>query len=153
MKYIRTDVSVDVSGGTGAVVSEAREFVAVDQPEVLLNDVLASYNVGAEPGSVSRRAGRDTRNVSVGVSGISLGVRSGSSELGLPGRRAADEANSLVVDTGDGKVARDVDLSSVLNGGIDVLDGAINIDVGEQVRWLDGVPSRARQSEVVRSGN
>ena len=128
---VRTDVSVDVSRGAGAVVSEAREFVAVDQPEVLLNDVLASCNVGAEPGGVSRRAGRDTRNVRVGVSDISLGVRSGSSELSLPGRRAANEANPLVVETGDGKGTGEVNLSSVLNGGIDVLDGAISIDGGE----------------------
>ena len=42
LKDIRTDVSIDVSLGAGTVVGEARELAAADQPEVILNDVLAS---------------------------------------------------------------------------------------------------------------
>ena len=120
---------------------------------MLPDDVPARSKEGTEPSGVSRPAGRDTCKVRVAVSGIGLGVRSGSFDQRLPGRSAADEANPLVVDGGEGKATREVNLSSVLNGGVDILDGAIGIDVGEQVRWLDGVLSRARQSEVVRSGN
>ena len=82
-----------------------------------------------------------------------LGGRSGVHEPLLLGRRAAVEADPLLVNAGDGKATREVNLGSILTDGINVLEGAISIDVGEQVRWLDGVLSRARQSEVVRSGN
>ena len=120
---------------------------------MVLNQVLAGWNVGTEPGDVSTCAARDMREVREGVSGVNLGGRCGSSEPRLPRRRAANEANPLVVDVGDGKVAREVDLGSIFNRGIHVLEGPIDIDVGEQVRWLDGVLSRARQCKVVRSRN
>ena len=115
--------------------------------------VLASLGVDTEPSGVSRLAARETPHVSVGVSGISLGVHGGGSDLLLPERRAADVSNPVVVDAGDGEGTREVNFRSVRSVGIDVLEGAITIDVGEQVRWLDGVLSRARQSEVVRRGN
>ena len=121
------------SRGAGAVVVEIRELMAADQLEVVLDDVLASRNVGTEPGGVSRRAAIDTRNVSVGVVGIGLGVRSGSVKYRLPVRRATDETDPLVVDAGDSKGTREVNLSDILNGGIDDLEGAVGIDVGEQV--------------------
>jgi len=143
-EYVGIDASIDTRRSAAAVVGEVREIAAADQPEVLPDDIPARSKEGTEPGGVSRPAGRDTRKVRVGVSGNTLGVRRGSSDQRLPGRRAIDEANPLVVETGDGKATREVNLSSVLNGGIDVLDGAIDIDVGEQVRWLDGVLSRAR---------
>ena len=75
---------------------------------------------------------------------MNLGGRSGSSKPCLPGRRAADETNPLLVNAGYGKGTGEVNLSSILNGGIDVLEGAIGIDVGEQVRRLNGVLSGAR---------
>ena len=153
MKDTRTDESKNTRRRAAAVVSEVREIAAADQPEVLPDDILARIKEGTEPSGVARPAGRDTRKVRVAVIGISLGVRRGTYDQRLPGRSAVDVANPLVVDTGDGEATGEVNLSSVLNGGIDILDGAINIDVGEQVRWLDGVLSRSRQSEVVRSGN
>ena len=85
-RAIRTDVGVDVSLGAGAVVDEIQESTAVDQPEVVLDGVLASCNVGTEPGDVSSRAAIEIRNVSVSVAGIGLGVRGGDREHGLPGR-------------------------------------------------------------------
>ena len=85
--------------------------------------------------------------------GKSLGVRSDSGELKLPDRRAPDEPNPLLVDVGDPEGTREVNLSRILNGGIYLLERTISIDVGEQVRWLDGVLPGAGQSEVVRSRN
>ena len=84
---------------------------------------------------------------------MTLGDSSGVCDPRLHVRRAAIEANPLLMNAGDGKGTSEVNPSSILNGGIDVLEGPISIDVGEQVRWLDGVLSRTRQSEVVRSGN
>jgi len=39
--------------------------------------------------------------------------------------------------TGDNKITRERNLSSILNGGVEVFEGAINIDVSEEARWLD----------------
>ena len=144
LKYIRTDVSNCASSSAGTVIGEVRELPAVHQPEVVLDGVLASCNVGTEPGGVSGRAARDTQKVIVGVFGESLGSRSGNAELQLPGRRAAHEPNPLLVDAGDPKGTREVNLSRILNGGIDILEGTINIDVGEQARWLNRILSGAR---------
>ena len=118
-----------------------------------MDEVPASLVVGTEPGGVSSRAVRETQKVSVCAYGMTLGGRSGVYELLLLGRRAAAEADSLLVNAGDGKGTSEVNLGSILTDGIDVLEGPISIDVGEQVRWLDGVLSRTRQSEIVRSGN
>jgi len=57
------------------------------------------------------------------------------------------------VDAGDSKVTRELNLSNILDSGVEVLGGAINIDVGEEVRWLDGVVSSTRLSEVIRGGD
>ena len=43
------------------------------------------------------------------------------------------------MDTGDGEVTSELDLGNVPNSGVEVLGGAIVVDVGEEVRWLDGV--------------
>jgi len=55
------------------------------------------------------------------------------------------------VDAGDSEIARELNLSSTLNSGEQLLGGAISIDVGEKLRWLDGVVSSASSSEVVGS--
>jgi len=129
-ELVGIDVSVDARSGAGAVVVEIRELMAADRLEVVLDGVLASCNVGTEPGIVSRRAVIDTRNVSVGVVGIGLSVSSGGVEYRLLVPRAAEE-NPLVADAGDGKSTREVNLSSILNGGMEILEGAVGIDIGE----------------------
>ena len=55
--------------------------------------------------------------------------------------------------TGDSEVAGELDLGSIPNGSVQVLGGAIGVDVGEQVRWLDDVITSARFREVVGSGD
>ena len=57
------------------------------------------------------------------------------------------------MNAGDGEVTGELDLSNILNSGIEVLGGATSIDVGEEVRWLDGIVSSARSGEVVRGGD
>lgn len=59
-KNIRTEVDVDASFGTAAVVGERRETIAIDLLEVLSDGPLASGVVGTEPGPVPCRASRDT---------------------------------------------------------------------------------------------
>ena len=53
----------------------------------------------------------------------------------------------------DGEVARELDLGSILDGRVQVLGGAIGVDVGEQVRRLDGVIPGTGFGEVVGGGN
>ena len=127
--------------------------MAVDQPEVLLDGTLARSSVGTEPGLVSVRAARDTLEVRVGPTGVGLGARGSGVELRLSGCRTADEGRPFVVGAGDGKVTRKLDLNDSLNSGEEVIEGAVNIDVGEQVRRLDGVPSRSGLGEVISSGD
>ena len=116
-----------------------------------LDGALARGCIGTEPGSVSGRAARDARKVRVGIVGICLGVGYGGVELRLLGGRAADEAGPLIVDTGDSEITREFNLGSVFNGGEQTLEGAIGIDVDEEVRWLDGIVSSASSGEVVRT--
>ena len=108
--------------------------------------------VGTEPGSVPGLAAGETHHVGVGIGSIILGVGSGGVELRLPGRRATDEGGPLSVGTGDGEATREFNLS-VPNVGDQFPGGAIGIDVGEEVRWVDGVVSRASSSEVVCAGD
>jgi len=56
------------------------------------------------------------------------------------------------VGAGDGEVTRELDLSNILNSCVEVLGGATSIDVGEEVRRLDGVVSSTRPGEVVWGG-
>ena len=64
--------------------------------------------------------------------------------------RATVETRPLVVDAGDSEFTRKLDLGYIPNGGVEVLRETININVGEEVRWLDGVVSNARSGEVIR---
>ena len=75
--WIRTDVGVRPSIGAAAVIGECSEIPAVDQAEVVLDDVLARVGVFTKPGGVSVRGARDTRDVSVRPGGVALGVVSG----------------------------------------------------------------------------
>jgi hypothetical protein len=53
----------------------------------------------------------------------------------------------------DSEVTRELDLSNILNSGVEDHGGPISTDVGKVVRWLDGVVSSAGSSEVVCSGD
>jgi hypothetical protein len=57
------------------------------------------------------------------------------------------------VGAGDSEVPRELDLDNTFNSGVQVLGGPITTNGGEAVRWLDGVVSSARSSEVVGSGD
>jgi len=46
--------------------------------------------------------------------------------------------------TGDNRVTSEPNLGNILNGGVEVFEGAIRIDVSEVARWLDGVVSGTR---------
>ena len=157
---MRTDVGEGTRRlGTGVtVVGEAPEFIAVDQPEMVLNGILASTIVGAEPSGVSSRVARDTLDVCVGVAGIVLGVTNSGIDPRHLIARAAPEASPFAGDgaenrcvTRDSCVTGELGLGNITNSGVEVLGGAIVIDVGEEVRWLDGELSIARSSEVIRS--
>ena len=54
---------------------------------------------------------------------------------------------------GDGEGTGELDLNDVLNYGIELLECPVSVDVGEQVRRLDGVSPRAGFGEVVSSGD
>ena len=124
---------------------------------MVLDNILAMIGISTEPGKVSGRAapGPDTHTLKVleCIDGIFLGVISGDVKLRLVGLRAAGKGSPLIVDAGDGEVARQLDLSHILDSRIEILESAISTYVGEGVRWLDGVGSSARLSEIVRSGN
>ena len=115
----------------GTVVGGAPESTAADPPEVAEGGVLASCSVGTEPGGVSTLAGRETYKIRGGTSSIGLGVLNGDPQQRLPGRCTTDETDPLVVDVGDSKGTGEVNLSSIVNGGIDVFEGAVGIDIGE----------------------
>ena len=118
-----------------------------------LDGARVGRGVITEPGSVSGLVTRETCHVGVGISSIVLGVGGGGVELRLHGRRATDEGGPLFVGTGDGEATREFNLGSVPNVGEQILGGAIGIDVGEEVRWLDGVVSSASSSEAVCAGD
>ena len=111
---------------------------------------LARASIYTKPRSVSGPAARDIQKVREGIAGICLSMSSGDPDLHLHLRRTADGDKPPIVGTGDSKVAREVHLSNILNCGVEVVGGAISIDVGEEVGWLDEVVSSAGLSEVVR---
>ena len=148
---VRTGVSEGIGSSAGAVVGEAREVAAVDQPELLLDGALARVSVGTEPGVVSDRVPPNALNVIVRLAGVFLGVTTRGHAEYLLDIRATRVGFPLTVDARDGEVARELNSSNILNSGAEVLGGTVGIDVGEQVRWLDGVGSSARSSKVVRS--
>jgi hypothetical protein len=132
LEDIRTDEGV--SGvRAAAVVAEAREITIADQLEAILDGGDARSVVGAEPVSVPVRAARDAHSISVGVESEALGASSRAVELRLHGRRTAVEAGSFFVDAGDGEVTKELNRSSILNSGVQVLGGAVSINVGEEV--------------------
>jgi len=153
LEYIRTDVGVGISLSAGAIVGEARVLTAIHQLVMSLDSVLLSIAVGTEPASVSGRGALHARNITVGVEGIHLSPSGCVVELRLLGRRAAVEAGPLVEAAGNGEGARELNLSNTLNSGVEVLGGAISVDIGEKGRWPDGIVSSSRSSEVVRSGD
>ena len=117
-------------------------------------ELLANKTEPAEPGAISGRPSPEKLEVIVGVDSIDLGTEGGHSENLCLVRRAAYERGHIppVVDLpGDGEVARELNLSDIINGRVEVLEGAISIDVREKIRRLDGVASSARSSETVRS--
>jgi len=151
-ELVGIDVGVSCRLSASAVVGEVRELAAADQLKVALDRVLARSDVGTEPGIVSGRAVHEILDVSVSGGGIGLGAGGSGVDLRLSGRRAVDEEGPLVVNAGGGEVTRESKLSSILNSSKQVLGGAISIDIGEEVRWFDGIVSSAGFSEVVRLG-
>jgi len=132
LEYIRTDVGVGISLSAGAVVGEGRVLTAAHQLVVVLNSAHASRVVGTEPASVPGRTARDARNVREGARGITLGTRSRGVELRLLGGRAAVEAGPLVEGTGNSEGAGEVHRNNIPNSGVEVLDGAVGVDVGKE---------------------
>ena len=57
------------------------------------------------------------------------------------------------MDAGDSEVTKQFNLGRIFNSGEQVLGSAIGIDVGEKVRWLDGIISSPGSGEVVRTGD
>jgi len=134
LRDIRTDIGINGRfGACAAVVDEVRESTAANQPEVTLDNTLARSGVGTKPGVVSVRAARDALDVSVARASVALGIRSGGVDLRLSGRRATDVGGPLVLDVGNGEVTGELDHNNVLDGGVEVLEGAISLDVGEKV--------------------
>jgi len=125
--------------------------MTADQPEVVLDGALAKISVGSEPGLVSGCSPGEAPNVGVGLAGISRGAINGILEEHPIDPSAARVGNPLVVDAGNGEATGELDLGDILNCGEEVLGCAININVSGQVRWLNGVGSSPRPSEVVRS--
>ena len=56
------------------------------------------------------------------------------------------------MEVGDGESTGELDLSDILNSGMEVLGGDVTMNVSEQDRWLDGVVSESGFSEAVSSG-
>lgn len=54
---------------------------------------------------------------------------------------------------GDSEITGELNLSGILNGGEEVPGGAVRVNVDEEVRWLNGIVSSTRLSEVVRDGD
>jgi len=130
---MRTDEGRASRNGAGTVITEAREFVVVYLPEVVFDGGPARISVGAEPGPVSARVARHTLSVRVGFAGEGLGTFDGVFEEHPFDPSAAREGSPLIVDAGDSEVAKELDLCNILNGGAEVLEGAIGINVSEQV--------------------
>ena len=120
---------------------------------MFLDFVLVILVVFTEPGGVSGRATRDTRNVRVSVAGIGLGTTDGSGYLRLLVGRATIKTSPLVVDTGGREVTGAFDLSGIPISGENVLGSTIGIDDGEEVRWPDGIPSSPGFGGVIRFGH
>jgi len=53
--------------------------------------------------------------------------------------RATVETCLLVVDAGDSEFTRKLNLGYIPNSGVEVLWGTISVNVGEEVRWFNGI--------------
>ena len=56
-------------------------------------------------------------NVRVGVTGIDLGATSGNAKLQPPVPREAEEGSPLLADARDNEITRELESSTILNGG------------------------------------
>ena len=153
LEYIRTDIGVGISISAGAVVGEARVLTTIHQLVVVLDSVLPSSVVDTEPASVSGSAALHTRNIAVGIKSIHLSPVGCGNKLRLLGRRAAVEVGPLVVGAGNCEGTGELNFSNTPNSGVEDLGGTVGVDIGEEGRWPDGIVSRSRSSEVVRSGD
>lgn len=138
-----------------AVVGEVQKGKLIpDFLEETQNDRLAGGIEWAEPGLESVRAFRESLDVIVGRIDDILGCISGSKNIIPLARIAECECSPLVMDMpGDGELTKELDLSDTVDSGIQVLEGAISIDVSEEIRRCDGVVSGAGLSEVVCDGD
>lgn len=136
-----------------AIVGITCESTAFDRPEVVLDGFLERVIVPTEPVKVSGCELREIPEVRVGPSGVGIGEGGSGSESQLLVRRAARELGGtpLEVDTGYGETTRESDLGDILNSRVEVLEGAVSIDIYEEVRWFDGVASSTGASEIVCS--
>ena len=155
MEVARTDKSKECWITSSADESEAPDWIVTHLEEVVLDDFLARDGVRTEPVTISNRSEPERFEVIVGFFSIEIGAESGfrdsqllvSPAFVVPGFQVA-----LVVDMpGDCENPGELDLSDILNNRVEVLEAAISIDVGEQIRWFDGVVSSTRSSEIVRS--
>lgn len=154
MKAVRTDVGIGGGFSAGTGVGKTCEIAATDQPEVGPDGVRLIGIRYTEPISISGRRGvTDAHKVRIRLAGMSLGPGGGGVDLHLPGQRAATVGSPFVTYARDGEGTGQVDLRNVLGSGVEVIGRVINVDVGEVVRWLDGVVSRAISSEVVCGGD
>ena len=153
MRDARTGISVSFWMTISADVGEARNSALTDCREVVLDAFLAIISISTEPGNVSGRGAPDEFDVRVSAIGVEVGVGGSGANKRLLVRRAASKLGiPLVVGTpGDSKNIGKLDLSDILNGRVDIIEGTIGIDVGEEVRRFDGVVSSTRPSEIVRS--
>jgi len=123
--------------------------------EGFLGDGFSKKGVSTEPGRVYARGVPivDPIKVCFGDRGIDLGKDNGEGDTKLLVFRAVYGGTPLVEDTGDSKATREPNLSNIHNSGVKVFEDAMNIDVGEEIRWLYGVVSGARSSEVECGGD
>jgi hypothetical protein len=85
--------------------------------------------------------------VPIGISGVGFCVRCSGVQLCLLRGGAAGEGSTLLF-ARNGEAARHVDIRGIIFG-VDVDGGAGSIDVGEEIRRLDGVHTLTGASEVV----
>ena len=126
--------------------------MAGDQLVVVPDGIPPPSVEGTEPTGESGRGAVNTLNIREGGGGVVLGATGRGVDLRLLFSRAAVEAGPLE-DARNSEGTREVHSSNILNGGVELVDVAIGVDEGEAGRWLDGVSSSTRSSEVVRGGD
>ena len=104
-----------------------------------------------EPIHVSLCAPWGALNVIVGLGDNTLGFQSGLlKDFPLAGPAMNVGGSLFGGGTGDREITREPDICDTLNSGVEVLGGAISINVGEETRWLDGVVPWTRLGKVIR---